>query len=259
MRTLSILFKEAKFQALNNAFPRRMYLFSLFLVPFIYSLVAYILFLHSQRPSFLSFVILGAGMMGMWSSIVFSSSADIVRERENRTLELLVASPTPFWLIMVGRLTTNSLLGLLSLAVSLFTVRVICGQPLSFLNPDLFVLALLVTTFTFACLSLLISTAFALSRVARSLQNLIEFPLFLLCGMLFPVEMLPPFVRPLSYLLSPTWALSAMRGAMTGENPDFWVHLLFTLLLSLIYLGAAVYFFNLIERRVRILGTLGSF
>lgn len=258
MNFLRILIKEIWFQITCNTLPRRMYLFSLLFMPLIYSFVSFIMFQQSGQASFLSYVVLGSGMMGMWSSIVFSSSADIVRERENRSLELLMATPTPFWLIMGGRLCTNSLLGLLSLGVALLIVRVFLGQPLYFQSPGLFLLALIATVYTFASLSLLISTLFALSRVARVLQNLIEFPLFLLCGMLFPVEILPSFLRPLSWSLAPTWALQAMREAMTGGTGGFWFHVLFTVALASLYLGLSALLFAKIERSVRISGTLGS-
>jgi ABC-2 type transport system permease protein len=46
--------------------------------------------------------------------------------------------------------------------------------------------------------------------------NTLEFPVYILCGFLFPIALLPGWTTPISYLLSPYWAAQALHGATSG-------------------------------------------
>jgi ABC-2 type transport system permease protein len=43
-----------------------------------------------------------------------------------------------------------------------------------------------------------------------------EFPVYILCGFLFPIALLPGWTTPISYLLPPYWAAIALHGTSTG-------------------------------------------
>jgi ABC-2 type transport system permease protein len=47
-------------------------------------------------------------------------------------------------------------------------------------------------------------------------QNAIEFPIYMLCGFLFPIALLPGWTTPFSYILAPYWAARALHGTSTG-------------------------------------------
>ena len=56
-------------------------------------------------------------------------------------------------------------------------------------------------------------------RYANALTNLFDYPIWLLCGLLVPVELLPAPVRPLAWLLPPTWGAQAIRDSVIGGAP----------------------------------------
>ena len=86
-----------------------------------------------------------------------------------------------------------------------------------------------------------------------------EYPIYILCGFLFPVLLLPGWLRPVSYALPPYWAVRSLQGASLGDLPkgevvQIWLLLLVT---SALMLGLAVLLFRLFLNRARRRGTLG--
>jgi ABC-2 type transport system permease protein len=51
----------------------------------------------------------------------------------------------------------------------------------------------------------------------QQFQNAMEFPIYMLCGFLFPIALLPGWTTPLSYILGPYWAARALHGTTTGS------------------------------------------
>ena len=66
----------------------------------------------------LVYTVIGGGIMGMWSGLVFTSTFDIVRDRRDGTLELIVGSPTTLGAVEAIRTLTNVVAGLFSLAAA---------------------------------------------------------------------------------------------------------------------------------------------
>jgi ABC-2 type transport system permease protein len=46
-----------------------------------------------------------------------------------------------------------------------------------------------------------------------------EFPVYIICGFLFPIALLPGWTTPISYLLPPYWAAQALHGTSTAMMP----------------------------------------
>jgi ABC-2 type transport system permease protein len=65
------------------------------------------------------------------------------------------------------------------------------------------------------------------------LGTALEMPVWLICGFIVPLLMLPDWVRPISWLLPPTWGVSALKGAAFGGTP--WFDILMCLLVAALY------------------------
>jgi ABC-2 type transport system permease protein len=83
----------------------------------------------------------------------------------------------------------------------------------------LFGLTLFFTVLTFICFGLVIAPVFVMNPGVRSWQNAMEFPVYLMCGFLFPIALLPGWSNPISYLLPPYWAAVALHGTSTAGAP----------------------------------------
>lgn len=243
----------------RNSMARATFQFVVLLQPLFVGVVAYMLFSRSQRTDFMSYVLLGTGLSTMWSSIVFSSAGDIERERYMGNLEQLMVSPTDFWYIILAKVIGNTLLGLFSLLLSVVYVVALFRVPIAVPNPGAVLLALAGTTFAFSMLAQFMAGTFTLSRNARGLMNGLEYPIYLLCGLMFPLQYLPDWVRPLSYILAPTWAFQALKlgleqpfdtAAYTRASLWLWG-------LGLLYAVGFRLLFRVIDRQTRITGSLG--
>jgi len=62
--------------------------------------------------------------------------------------------------------------------------------------------------------------AVAVSEVfeAQTFSNFFRFPMVFLCGLFFPIDRLPIFLRPLSYALPLTYGVDVLHGAVHTGN-----------------------------------------
>lgn len=205
------------------------------------------------------FVVVGSGLTGLWSSLLFISGNSINFERWTGTLESLVAIPTPFEVIVFGKNLANVTQSLLSMALGYIIAAFALGYSLDVQQPIPFVVSILLSVIAFISFGLIIAPLFVMNPGVRAWQNAMEFPVYVLCGFLFPIALLPGWTTPVSFLLPPYWAAVALHGTSTGGasfNETFfaWAMLL---LFSLIDLLIASRLFKLMLYKARADATLG--
>ena len=74
------------------------------------------------------------------------------------------------------------------------------------------------TILSLGMLGLLLASTFVLYRNANAFSNLLEYPVWLATGLLVPLTLLPGWVEPIAWVLSPTWGMRAIREAAFGGN-----------------------------------------
>ena len=65
----------------------------------------------------------------------------------------------------------------------------------------------------------LIAVAFVRYRTAWALGNLLEYPVWLICGFLVPLTTSPPGCEKIAWVLPPTWGMNAIRESAEGGTP----------------------------------------
>ncbi len=201
--------------------------------PLYFATVAFLLYGRSDDPGVLVYAGLGAAVMGIWSVVTTTASGLLQRERWLGTLELLVASPTRFALILVPVTTAMASLGLFSLGSTLLWGWLLFGVTVPIANPLSFALSVIVSIFSIALLGFLLSVAVVRYRTAWAMGNLLEYPGWLLCGFLVPLVQFPGWVGWISHALPPTWGMAAIRASAAGQSP--WTDVLMCLGLGLDY------------------------
>jgi ABC-2 type transport system permease protein len=244
----------------RQSFARPIFRFCLLAEPVLVGTVLFVLYKDASPEDFSAFAILGNALMSLWSVIVFSSCSDIQRERTMGTLEILSSAPMPFAFTMVGKMVGNTALGLLSFAVSLAVSVLAFGRPFVVRDFGAFALASGVSLGAFVAFSAFLAPVFWMSRNARGLMNAMEYPIYALCGVSFPVEALPGWLRPLSELLPPTHAARALRLAIrSGGGGLFDAATLTLVALSSAYALAAWLLFKIVDKRTRVRATLAAY
>jgi ABC-2 type transport system permease protein len=165
---------------------------------------------------------IGASMMGVWSATSTTAAFALQLERRQGTLELLVAAPAPFSLLIIPVTLSMATIGVYSMVATLLWGRFVFGIDITVDDPLMFAAAVLVTVISIGMLGFVIAIGSVRYRSAWALGAALEIPVWLVCGFLVSVSALPGWVRPISWLLAPTWGMSAVRAATQGGNalPD---------------------------------------
>lgn len=205
--------------------------------PLMFATAALLVYQVNDDPDAMLYAGLGAAVMGIWTSVTVNASTLLTRERWAGTLELVVAAPTPFSLVLIPITFAMATIGLYSVGATVLWDWLVFGIRLRIENWPLFVLSLLMATVTIALFGFLLSVSAIRYRTSWALGAALEYPGWLLCGFVVPVDLLPDFLRPLSWALAPTWAMEAMRSAAAGGTP--WSELGVCLGLGIVYAAVA--------------------
>jgi hypothetical protein len=128
------------------------------------------------------------------------------------------------------------------------------GMPLDFAHPLQLAVALPTTVLSLGMLGLLLASTFVLYRNANAFSNLLEYPVWLATGLLVPLTLLPGWVAPIGWVLSPTWGMRAIRQAAFGGNA--WPEIALCVGLGIAYVALGALALRNFERLARSRATL---
>jgi ABC-2 type transport system permease protein len=110
-------------------------------------------------------------------------------------------------------------IGIYSLGATLLYGYFLFGIELVVEHPLLFGASIIATVLSFGALGFAFAVTFVRFRAAWALGNMFEYPVWLIGGFLVPLVLLPEWVRPISWVLAPTWGMNAIREAAVGGSP----------------------------------------
>jgi ABC-2 type transport system permease protein len=242
----------------HNTIMRPFYRIVLFIQPLVIATTVHMIYRGDSREEAANFVLLGGGLAGIWSAMTFSTAGDVERERLQGVFSLLLAAPASLSFVFAAKIVMNALLSLLALAITLLYSRFCLGVPLHLPHPLAFGLALVVFLFGASSFALCLANLFLLTRTAWVFQNVLESPLLILGGMVFPVALLPTWARLLSGVLPLRWGSEALYAALatTPLPAAYGQGLWWATVTGAGYLLLAYLLFHYIEYRVRHRGNL---
>lgn len=253
--TLRIILNSFNLQLRERAV-QESFFFVLLIQPIIFTLLSVGTYLYGNKPDFGLFAITGAGLIGIWNSNLWTSGEIVHRERRSGTLSLILATPTPLPLILLGKSIANAMTSLLAMGITYATGMFAFRLPLGIENPLAFMFGLLLVVIAFICLGLLFGALFVLSRNAGEFVQVANYPVFLLSGLMLPLTILPLWTRPISALLAPTWGNILLNQASGLLGGSFMPNYLWLIGLSILYLAIARVLYRRVEYLALQAGTL---
>ncbi len=205
-------------------------------------------------------VIIGGGIMGLWSSLIFTSFFDISNDRREGTLELIVGSPTSLTTVLAVKTLTNILTGSISLVLSFLAAKLIFHFSIPPRNLPYILLSLLILLFGFWCMGLFLAHFRVWSRLTGMFINYLELPVSILAAYMFPIEYLPRSILWLSDSLPVRWGVSGL-GSSFQSGPQFsaiWPDWSLALGVSLAYLLVTALLSQRVHDMIRVTGELSS-
>ncbi|OGB94044.1 MAG: hypothetical protein A2Z31_07555 [candidate division NC10 bacterium RBG_16_65_8] len=173
---------------------------------------------YNPGRQYLSYVMPGVIGLTLQLLTVMLMAITIPRERERGTLDQLMASPITRTELILGKLLPYFGISLLNVATILFVADRWFGIPVA---TQLFPLLLLCGLFVLTSLA----TGLLISAVSRTQFQAVQIavfyvlPVFMLSGAYAPIEAIPDYIRPISYLFPLMYFSRAVR-AVTLRGAD---------------------------------------
>jgi ABC-2 type transport system permease protein len=211
---------------------------------------------QAGRHDLTAYAVLAPVLIALWQLSLMNSGEVVEGDRYAGTLELQVAGPTPYALVVLGRVIAVSTIALLSFAEVWLVTWAIFGVAVEVHHPLAFVLALATTALATAGTATIMASLFIVTRSPRTFQNSLSYPFYVLGGVLVPVAFLPDWLEPLSKAVFLSWSADLLRASLRPAP----VHDLVFRLGMVALLGAIGYVigFALLARMLRRSRTRGS-
>ncbi|OLF11718.1 hypothetical protein BLA60_12415 [Actinophytocola xinjiangensis] len=196
----------------------------------------------------------GVLLTAFWGATVWGGAAILRRERAEGTIGALLTGVRDPRLVLVGKAFGASLGSVATIMTTIALVLALLGRPVAVAEPGWYAVGLLAVLASGTALGTLLSCLFLMTRHGPELSSALMYPVFLLAGLLIPVDMIPAWLRPAAWVVSLHWAQRFLTGSAQGA-PD-WPALGAVVLLTVGYLGAGIALFGRIGRLVRERGTV---
>jgi ABC-2 type transport system permease protein len=197
--------------------------------------------IYGKGAKFMDFFVPGIMAFVVFMLTTLLTLISFVGERTTGNLERLQSTPLRESELVVGYAIAFSIIGMLQtvvllvIGVAAFDIMIEGNVVLAFA-----VIALL----AIVSLSLGILLSSLAKREAQAIQffPLIVLPTFLLAGIFWPVEAIPQWLRPLSYLIPPSYAVDATRSVMLRGwgIGNIWVDIVALCGFAAAFLGMAI-------------------
>lgn len=158
------------------------------------------------------------GVMAL--SVLFGTTSmlavTVTFEKKGRSFERLLLAPIPLELLMLAKTSGAVLFGTVNAFVPV--VMAVFMADLSGVIWWQLLLAVVLIAISSTFLGLFIAVSVTEVFEAQTFSNFFRFPMVFLCGLFFPVEMLPLLLRPLAYVLPLTYGADLLHGAVNAAN-----------------------------------------
>jgi len=149
-------------------------------------------------------------------SVLFGTTSmlavTVTFEKKGRSFERLLLAPIPLELLMLAKTTGAIVFGVANAFVPVIMAAFLTdlsGVNWLTLIPAVFLIAIS-STFLGLFIAVSVSEVFE----AQTFSNFFRFPMIFLCGLFFPIERLPVWLRPLSYVLPLTYGADVLHASI---------------------------------------------
>jgi ABC-2 type transport system permease protein len=175
----------------------------------------------SDAPIY-AYICLGNAFYIYVGAVMAGVSYSILEDRERyRVLKYLYIAPISVPVYLFGRAMARFLTGTLAVVITIAAGILFFGVPIDLLQVNwlLFIPTLVIGVICLANMGVIIgSWTLTIRSQAWFIGESVAAALYLFSGAIFPITMLPAFLRPIGFLLPMTYWLELLRRALLGPR-----------------------------------------
>ncbi len=150
-------------------------------------------------------------------SVLFGTTSllavTVTFEKKGRSFERLLLAPIPLELLLLAKTGGAMLFGIANAFVPVVMAAFL--MDLSEINWATLIPAIVLIAISSTFLGLLIAVSVSEVFEAQTFSNFFRFPMLFLCGLFFPVQQIPPWLRPLSYAMPLTYGADILHTSVS--------------------------------------------
>lgn len=234
--------------------------FSLFSLFFLGELIGSSPFLAQYEGGYFEFALIGAVVLVLAGAAIRSFNMGLIQESNRGTLEILLASSTPLYALVLGWMIWPLALAALQGGLTFGIGWVLAGDSFQLSGVLVSLVPLVLTIATFLEIGLVAGAFNVVTKRGDPLTPLVLSASALVAGAVFPVAVLPHWLQVLARLFPAFYGFNAMRGVLIGNEslaqiaPEIAVLLAF----NAVMLPLGMWLLKRSLRFARVMGTLAT-
>jgi ABC-2 type transport system permease protein len=214
-----------------------------------------------QGTSYFSFVLVGLAFFDYLSVVLHNFDESLQDARQNGTLENLLVTQTSLPVILAGSSLYPFVLLSLRTVIYLGWGAALFGFPLRGANWPGALLILAASILAFTGLGILSASYLLVFKKGNPVNWAVVGLSSVMGGMMYPVSVLPTWLRYVARMIPVTYSLEGMRAAILGHASmrELWPSLAGLLVFAALLLPISFAVFSWALRRTKITGTLTHF
>ena len=184
------------------------------------TLIFMAVFVYVGRRDLVAYSLVAPLLISVGGMAIFVAAELMNRERDSQTLEIAVACPAPFPVVLFSRIAVITSISLIAIAESWLLLRLVFGASVTIHHPWVFAATMVMTTFAATATALITAALFCFAQTARTYQNSIMYPVYLFSGILVPITVFPDWLEPVSRLVFLYWSANLLRDSMQMAAPE---------------------------------------
>lgn len=213
---------------------------------------------------YLTFTLIGFAFNTFIFSAAFGGAHALRGEQEHGTAELVFVTPANKIAWLLGKVMGNIFFSLIGFSLVLFSGFLIFGfQTDAFPNFPLAALSILLTIVSLTAFGLVFAGVCFMAKREHELSQVLWPSMVFLCGLAFPVEVLPPPLPTISWLIPVTYGIDLTRKALIFGSGILEPLILYEIgvlvLQTVIMLPIGLVLYSWLEKKAKKTGALATY
>ncbi len=209
----------------------------------------------------ITYTVIGYVFMGFLETAVWGMGFALRKEQWYGTIEQVFAAPVPRWVYVMGMALHSTMHQGLIIIMQSVVIYFIFGLVLDMggILPSLFIIGIMMISLY--GLGILLSSLVLIFKEGWIISEILYSFMIIVTPIAYPLAVLPSILQKISMYMPTTYGISTIRHFLIGESLGFSV---FDAVLRLLAIGVlwvifGLFIFNIVDRRVRNKGELGTY